>query len=326
MYGQRDGMTQMINNSILVNASYKLRFAQDLTLYLAEVGLDAEKFDFEAGKQHWLNDVIWQGARKAIESVLGAEDYLEQYFAGNLLFEPLVLELVRSGLIMQFAAAHGDFVTPTIVAVAEGDFERNLANTVELFQILLHDPKEAEHNRGIVQGWLQKHLTLCKEAANQLQPIWSQPRVKVTSFGEAYAAAKNRIETILSQIGADLPKRSTTVSNLPTQPSHAAQDLELDDTISDACGVTMNDSVEGRIVAQVMEKKPGIVITHYPAMIRIDGRGKIEFDMAEIGDALGRAMDPYTFQVEMSTHHGRMVLFEDRIVLFGKLEDALEYE
>jgi propane 2-monooxygenase small subunit len=206
MYGQRDGMTQMINNSILVNASYKLRFAQDLTLYLAEVGLDAEKFDFEAGKQHWLNDVIWQGARKAIESVLGAEDYLEQYFAGNLLFEPLVLELVRSGLIMQFAAAHGDFVTPTIVAVAEGDFERNLANTVELFQILLHDPKEAEHNRGIVQGWLEKHLTLCTEAANQLQPIWSQPRVKVTSFGEAYAAAKNRIETILSQIGADLPK------------------------------------------------------------------------------------------------------------------------
>jgi propane monooxygenase coupling protein len=88
----------------------------------------------------------------------------------------------------------------------------------------------------------------------------------------------------------------------------------------------MNDSVEGRIVAQVMEKKPGIVITHYPAMIRIDGRGKIEFDMTEIGDALGRAMDPYTFQVEMSTHYGRMVLFEDRIVLFGNLEDALEYE
>jgi propane monooxygenase coupling protein len=61
-------------------------------------------------------------------------------------------------------------------------------------------------------------------------------------------------------------------------------------------------------------------------MIRIDSRGKIEFDMTEIGDALGRAMDPYTFQVEMSTHYGRMVLFEDRIVLFGNLEDALEYE
>jgi propane monooxygenase coupling protein len=116
------------------------------------------------------------------------------------------------------------------------------------------------------------------------------------------------------------------VSIKETQPTQGAQTLELDDTISDACGVTMNDSVEGRIVAQVMEKKPGIVVTHYPAMIRIDSHGKIEFDMAEIGEALGREMDPYTFQVEMSTHYGRMVLFEDRIVLFGNMQDALEYE
>jgi propane monooxygenase coupling protein len=116
------------------------------------------------------------------------------------------------------------------------------------------------------------------------------------------------------------------VSIKETQPTKGAQTLELDDTISDACGVTMNDSVEGRIVAQVMEKKPGIVVTHYPAMIRIDSHGKIEFDMAEIGEALGREMDPYTFQVEMSTHYGRMVLFEDRIVLFGNMQDALEYE
>ena len=110
------------------------------------------------------------------------------------------------------------------------------------------------------------------------------------------------------------------------QTNRAAQDIKLDSTVSDMCGVTMNDSVEGRIVAQVMESKPGVKIQYYPAMIRIDGHGKLEFDMAEISEALGRQMDPYTFQVEMSTHYGRMVLFEDRIVLFGKLEDALEYE
>ena len=111
-----------------------------------------------------------------------------------------------------------------------------------------------------------------------------------------------------------------------TEPMQAAQDIILSDTISDMCGVTMNDSVEGRIVAQVMAKKPGVAIRYYPAMIRIDGHGKLEFDMAEIGEALGREMDPYTFQVEMSTHYGRMVLFDDRIVLFGNLEDALQYE
>jgi propane monooxygenase small subunit len=131
---------------------------------------------------------------------------LEQYFAGNLLFEPLVTELVRSGLVMQFAAAHGDFVTPAVVAIAEGDYERNLANAVELFHILVHDPKEAEQNRQIVEDWLSKHLPVCRDAANQLQPIWSQPRVKVTSFADCYNAAKNRIETAISQIGVNLPK------------------------------------------------------------------------------------------------------------------------
>jgi propane monooxygenase small subunit len=206
MYAQRDGMSQMINTSILINSSYKLRFAQDLTVYLTEVALDLPSLDLDAGKEHWLNDPIWQGARKASEEILAAEDYLEQYFAGNLLFEPLVNELVRSGLIMQFAAAHGDFVTPSIVAIAEGDYERNLANTVELFHILLHDPKEAKHNHEIVQGWLAKYLPLCTEAANLLQPIWSQPRVKVGSFADAYAAAKIRVEAILGQIGTELPK------------------------------------------------------------------------------------------------------------------------
>jgi propane monooxygenase small subunit len=34
MQAQRYGYTQMINNAILTNSSYKLRFAQDLTLYL----------------------------------------------------------------------------------------------------------------------------------------------------------------------------------------------------------------------------------------------------------------------------------------------------
>jgi propane monooxygenase coupling protein len=110
------------------------------------------------------------------------------------------------------------------------------------------------------------------------------------------------------------------------QPTQTVHDLKLNATISEMCGVTMNDSVEGRIVAQIMEKKSGVVVTYYPAMIRIDGQGKLEFDMKEISDALGREMDPYTFQVEMSTHYGRMVLFDDRIVLFGKMEDALAYE
>ena len=39
MQAQRYGYTQMINNATLTNSSYKMRLAQDITLYLAEIGM-----------------------------------------------------------------------------------------------------------------------------------------------------------------------------------------------------------------------------------------------------------------------------------------------
>jgi len=205
MQAQRYGYTQMVNNAILTNSSYKLRFAQDLTLYLAEIGLDLDGFDQNAGKKHWLDDPIWQGTRKSIEAIMGATDYLEQYFATNLVFEPLVGELFRSGFVMQMAASQGDFATPTVVSAAEADYERNLANTVELVHMLTHDKEHGAHNKGLFNGWMTHHAALANEAAANLQPIWSQPRVKVSSFAEAQAMGKNRIAAICKEVGLKAP-------------------------------------------------------------------------------------------------------------------------
>ena len=113
MQAQRYGYTQMVNNAILTNSSYKLRFAQDITLYLSEIG-SISRASTLRGKQHWLEDPIWQGARKSVESVMGSSDYLEQYFATNVVFEPLVGELFRSGFLMQAASAQNDFITPAL--------------------------------------------------------------------------------------------------------------------------------------------------------------------------------------------------------------------
>ena len=205
MQAQRYGYTQMINNAILTNSSYKLRFSQDLTLYLAEIALDIKGLDTEAGKKAWLTDPIWQGTRKATEAIMGATDYLEQYFAINLVFEPLVGELFRSGFIMQDAAAQGDFITPAVVSAAEADYERNLANTVELCSILASDEKHGKDNIAVFNGWLAQHGELALAAAQQMQPIWSQPRVKVATFPEAFDNGKNRLKAIAGEIGLKLP-------------------------------------------------------------------------------------------------------------------------
>jgi propane monooxygenase coupling protein len=109
------------------------------------------------------------------------------------------------------------------------------------------------------------------------------------------------------------------VSNVTT-----FKDLVFEETITNLCGVTMNDSVEGRIVAKVMESKPGVKVLYYPAMIRIDGTDKLVFDMNEISEALGREMDPYTFQIEMSTHYGRMLIQDDAVELHADFKATQE--
>ena len=91
----------------------------------------------------------------------------------------------------------------------------------------------------------------------------------------------------------------------------AMKDVTFETTISHQCGVTMNDSVEARAIAEVMGEKPGIRVTYMPAMIRIDGDGKIEFKMDEISERLGREITPHLFEISTSTHYGRMVLIDD---------------
>jgi propane monooxygenase small subunit len=201
MQAQRYGYTQMINNATLTNSSYKLRLAQDITLYLAEIGMDIEGWDDEAGKRHWLEDGTWQGTREAVETIMGSSDYLEQYLAINLVFEPLVGELFRSGFMMQVAAANNDFVTPAVISAAEADYERNLANAIDLAYLLVNDEQHGAGNRALFQGWIAKHGALADKASADLRPIWSQPHSKPLSYDDARATSVERLGQILGELG-----------------------------------------------------------------------------------------------------------------------------
>lgn len=104
------------------------------------------------------------------------------------------------------------------------------------------------------------------------------------------------------------------------------KDITFEQTISHECGVTMNDSVEARAIAEFMAEKPGVTVTYQPALIRIDGHGKLVFKMDEISEYLGREMTAEIFEVNTSTHYGRMVRLDDNtVVLFGNMDDVFEY-
>ena len=104
------------------------------------------------------------------------------------------------------------------------------------------------------------------------------------------------------------------------------KDITFEQTISHECGVTMNDSVEARAIAEFMAEKPGVTVTYQPALIRIDGHGKLVFKMDEISEYLGREMTAEIFEVNTSTHYGRMVRQDDNtVILFANMDDVFEY-
>jgi propane monooxygenase coupling protein len=103
-------------------------------------------------------------------------------------------------------------------------------------------------------------------------------------------------------------------------------DITFDRTISDQCGITMSDSVEARAIAEFMDKQDGITVTYNPALIRIDGTDKLVFKMDEISEYLGREMTAEMFEVNSSTHYGRMVRIDDNtVILFGNMDEVMEF-
>lgn len=98
-----------------------------------------------------------------------------------------------------------------------------------------------------------------------------------------------------------------------------------DPTFSNMCGVTLMNTQNGDVVAEIMGAKPNVQITNYPSMIRVDGVGKLIFDYAEITDALGEEFGQSDFEEIMSTHYGRMVHLDDKTMLFASPEEAAEY-
>jgi propane 2-monooxygenase small subunit len=203
---QRDAPTNMLNNAISVNSMHKLRIAQDLALYSLEVDDARADFDGSAHKEVWQSDPVWQPTRENVEQLTAVRDWGEAVVATNLVFEPLVGELFRSGFVIGVAAANGDYVTPTIMGVAEGDFERDLAYTKDLIGALATDEEHGEHNQGTLAEWLSRWIPLSLAAARALEPIWSEPGQAPVTFEQALQRARDRVQGVLGEFNIATPK------------------------------------------------------------------------------------------------------------------------
>lgn len=104
--------------------------------------------------------------------------------------------------------------------------------------------------------------------------------------------------------------------------------FKSDNTASNRCGFTLMNNQIGAVVAEVMEDKPDVTVTHLPSMIRVDAQNRMDVMYEEMDEALGEEpgfFDQAEFEESMSTHYGRMIHEDDRTIMFANPEDAAEY-
>ena len=103
-------------------------------------------------------------------------------------------------------------------------------------------------------------------------------------------------------------------------------EFKSDRSSSNQTGVTLMNNQVGYVVAQVMADKQDVTMRVLPSMIRVDGINKIDFDFEEIAEALGwEDFGNDDFEEIMSTHYGRMVVEDERVLMFANPEDAADY-
>ncbi|MCA1821993.1 MAG: MmoB/DmpM family protein [Pseudonocardia sp.] len=113
-----------------------------------------------------------------------------------------------------------------------------------------------------------------------------------------------------------------------TTSKTAESPFKANNTASNMCGFTLMNNQVGRLIAEVMETKDNVTVTHLPSMIRVDAKNRMDVVYSEIDEAAGEEegwFNSAEFEESMSTHYGRMIHEDDRTIMFANPEDAAEY-
>jgi len=112
-----------------------------------------------------------------------------------------------------------------------------------------------------------------------------------------------------------------------TTSKTAESPFQSNNTASNMCGFTLMNNQVGALLAQVMETKDNVKVTHLPSMIRVDAQNRVDVIYSEIDEVAGEEegwFDSAEFEENMSTHYGRMIHEDDRTIMFANPEDAAE--
>nr|AAV52082.1 probable alkene monooxygenase beta subunit [Nocardioides sp. JS614] len=204
-YAEREALSDTATFPIVFEAADKLRHLQGVVYYSFELEKAFPWFDDSGFMEAWLNEPIWQGARKAVENIIALNDWMEIVVAINVCFDQLFGGLAKIEYFSRFAAANGDMVTPILIASAESDSARTENWTTALLEHVLDDSVHGGHNRSVITSWVEKWNAYALEACNAFAPVFDQATTKAATYPAALEDVTRKQSTYLEGLGLSVP-------------------------------------------------------------------------------------------------------------------------
>jgi propane monooxygenase coupling protein len=85
-------------------------------------------------------------------------------------------------------------------------------------------------------------------------------------------------------------------------------------------GISLMLSAETEAVVElVREQMPDAAVDLRGPYCKVERDGELDFDMAKLGDRLGRDIDTDTFLVSMSSYYGRIVVSDHHVTIHPEI-------
>ena len=182
----------------MFSAADRLRALQDVVRYSFE--LEKVPGYQDRGRSTWESDPAWQGVRKVTEHLHVTRDWLEIIFAGLLVVDVVVGDVLRLGLFDVAATASGDSVTPRVLSSTLADVARGRRWATALVHSLVTDPAHAAHNQAVLREWAKGWGEEAEAAANALTGAFMASG-RAALHGPALHSSLERKSGLLAELG-----------------------------------------------------------------------------------------------------------------------------
>ena len=189
-YAVREALADTAQFSIAFQASDRMRHLQDIVHLMFDLTAARPGFTDADARAAWMSDPVLVPIRENVERIVSLRDWVEIVVAVNLVFEPIVGQLVKTELLARNAPHHGDAVTPLVLASVRADTRRHQAAAEELIRLLLADAEHAAHNRAVLAGWASRWAAESTHAAEAVAPLFE---TGMTATGETFSGCLKRV-------------------------------------------------------------------------------------------------------------------------------------